>query len=110
MLQTGDMMIWHTLKISTGLGLDSGKWLAVQWESTGLDWAFCQPIWPGKRATGIHWSTLEYTGVHMDYVGEGVYRTSELPNFFLSAIWLIGRTMLDVAAARLAESQLIYTV
>ncbi|EDR01425.1 uncharacterized protein LACBIDRAFT_333306 [Laccaria bicolor S238N-H82] len=61
---------------STGLGLDSGKWLAVQWESSGLDWtpvdwAFCQPIWPGKRATGIHWSPLESTGVHMDYVREG---------------------------------------
>ncbi|EDQ98330.1 uncharacterized protein LACBIDRAFT_336060 [Laccaria bicolor S238N-H82] len=71
---------WNPLD-STGLGLDSEKWLAVQWESSGLDWtgldwtpvdwAFCQPIWPGKRATGIHWSPLESTGVHMDYVGEG---------------------------------------
>jgi hypothetical protein len=36
-----------------------------------VDWALHQPIWPGKRATGIHWSPLESTGVHMDYVGEG---------------------------------------
>ena len=41
----------------------------VDW--TGLDWTLHQPIWPGKRATGIQWSLLESTGVHMDYVGEG---------------------------------------
>ena len=61
---------------SSGLGLDSKKWLAVQWESSGLDWtpvdgALYQPIWPGKMGTGIHWSPVESTGVHMDYVGEG---------------------------------------
>ena len=41
----------------------------VDW--TGLDWTLHQPIWPGKRATGIQWSPLESTGVHMDYMGEG---------------------------------------
>ena len=66
---------------STGLGLDSQKWLAVQWKSSGLDWTgldwtpvdwiLYQPIWPGKMGTGIQWSPVESSGVHMDYVGEG---------------------------------------
>ncbi|KIK05362.1 hypothetical protein K443DRAFT_91466, partial [Laccaria amethystina LaAM-08-1] len=56
---------------SSGLGLDWDWTLKIQWESSGLDWtgldwspvdwALHQPIWPGKRATGVH----------MDYVGEG---------------------------------------
>ena len=37
-------------------GLESSE-SPVDW--TGLDWALYQPIWPGKRATGIHWSPLE---------------------------------------------------
>ncbi|EDQ99321.1 uncharacterized protein LACBIDRAFT_335125 [Laccaria bicolor S238N-H82] len=57
----------------TGLRKVAGSPVGVQWTGldwTPVDWAFCQPIWPGKRATGIHWSPLESTGVHMDYVGE----------------------------------------
>jgi hypothetical protein len=44
-------------------------WTGLDW--TPVDWALYQSIWPGKMATGIHWSPLESTGVHMDYVGEG---------------------------------------
>ena len=40
-------------------------------DQTGLDWALYQPIWPGRLGTGIHWSPVESSGVHMDYVGEG---------------------------------------
>ncbi|KIJ99605.1 hypothetical protein K443DRAFT_101910 [Laccaria amethystina LaAM-08-1] len=28
-----------------------------------VDWGFHQPIWPGKRATGINWSPLESTWI-----------------------------------------------
>ncbi|KIJ90429.1 hypothetical protein K443DRAFT_34253, partial [Laccaria amethystina LaAM-08-1] len=51
--------------------LDSDWTHKIQWESSGLDWTRLdwspvdwvshQPIWPGKRATGIHWSPLEST-------------------------------------------------
>ena len=36
-----------------------------------MDWALYQPIWPGRLGTGIQWSPVESSGVHMDYVGEG---------------------------------------
>ena len=45
------------------------QWTGLDW--TPVDWALYQPIWPGKMGTGIHWSPLESTGVHMDYMGEG---------------------------------------
>ena len=58
----------------TGLWKVACSPVGVQW--TGLDWtavdqALYQPIWPGKRVTGIHWSPLESTGVYMDYMREG---------------------------------------
>ncbi|EDR09344.1 uncharacterized protein LACBIDRAFT_326066 [Laccaria bicolor S238N-H82] len=70
------LSLTHTIFHWTGTGLRkvAGSPVGVQWTGldwTPVDWAFCQPIWPGKRATGIHWNPLESTGVHMDYVGEG---------------------------------------
>ena len=46
----------------TGLGLDSDKWLAVQW--TGLGIVPANLAWQNR-----HWNPLESTGVHMKYVG-----------------------------------------
>jgi hypothetical protein len=60
------MMCWTdwTPLDSTGLGLDSQKWLVVQW--TGLDWTgYC------TSQSGLARGPLESTGVHMDYMGEG---------------------------------------
>ena len=61
---------------STGLGLDSEKWLAVQWESSGLDWTGLDSSGLGIVPANLawqngHWNPLESSGVHMDYVGEG---------------------------------------
>ncbi|EDR05478.1 uncharacterized protein LACBIDRAFT_329787 [Laccaria bicolor S238N-H82] len=77
MLQIEDVMIWYALNpLDWDWTQESGwqssrsplDWTGLDW--TPVDWAFCQPIWPGKRATGIHWNPLESTGVHMDYVEE----------------------------------------
>ncbi|EDR04232.1 uncharacterized protein LACBIDRAFT_304737 [Laccaria bicolor S238N-H82] len=70
------LSLTHTTFHWTGTGLRkvAGSPVGVQWTGldwTPVDWAFCQPIWPGKRATGIHWSPVESSGVHMDYVGDG---------------------------------------
>ncbi|EDR02300.1 uncharacterized protein LACBIDRAFT_332471 [Laccaria bicolor S238N-H82] len=39
--------------------------------SDEVDWALCKPTWPSNWATGIHWTPLESTGIHMDYMGDG---------------------------------------
>jgi hypothetical protein len=58
-----------------------------------VDWALHQPIWPGKGATGIHWSPLESTWITWGRVKtshqvitlnfESVRKFLILPKFFL---------------------------
>jgi len=46
----------------------------VEWTGLDLnpvDWALYQPVWPESGLAGVHWSPLESTGIHLDYVGEG---------------------------------------
>ncbi|EDR02212.1 uncharacterized protein LACBIDRAFT_332557 [Laccaria bicolor S238N-H82] len=46
--------------------------LVVHWTGTGLRKVACSPpTWPSNWATGIHWTPLDSTGIHMDYVGDG---------------------------------------
>ncbi|EDR10558.1 uncharacterized protein LACBIDRAFT_325297 [Laccaria bicolor S238N-H82] len=84
MPQKANVTVWQRLNTTvhwTGTGLRKVacspvrvQWTGLDWTGLDLspvDWALCKPIWPSNWATGIHWTPLDSTGIHMDYVGDG---------------------------------------